>query len=68
MLQPQVGFTKATVSAWRVVLQAPGLESVSINVRITAVRKLAASRNVSTRLRPAVKKFRELLPCWKLAG
>jgi site-specific recombinase XerD len=35
------GFTKATVSAWRVALEARGLGSVSINVRITAVRKLA---------------------------
>jgi site-specific recombinase XerD len=32
----------ATVSAWRVALAARGLGSVSINVRITAVRKLAA--------------------------
>jgi site-specific recombinase XerD len=36
------GFTKATVSAWRVALESRGLGSVSINVRITAVRKLAA--------------------------
>src|SRR6266516_4986069 len=35
------GFTKATVSAWRVALEARGLGPVSINVRITAVRKLA---------------------------
>src|ERR1039458_6692810 len=35
------GFTKATVSAWRVALEARGLGSVSINVHITAVRKLA---------------------------
>ena len=35
------GFTKATVSACRVALEARGLGSVSINVRITAVRKLA---------------------------
>src|SRR6266478_166212 len=35
------GFTKATVNAWRVTLEARGLGSVSINVRITAVRKLA---------------------------
>src|SRR5258706_13298436 len=39
--EPRVGFTKATVSAWRVVLEARGLGSVSINVRIPAVRKLA---------------------------
>jgi len=40
--EPRPGFTKATVSAWRVALEARGLGSVSINVRITAVRKLAA--------------------------
>src|ERR1035437_3256899 len=40
--EPRAGFTKATVSAWRVALEARGLGSVSINVRITAVRKLAA--------------------------
>jgi hypothetical protein len=35
------GFTKAIVSAWRVALEARRLGAVSINVRITAVRKLA---------------------------
>ena len=39
--EPRPGFTKATVAAWRVGLEARGLGSVSINVRITAVRKLA---------------------------
>jgi integrase len=39
--EPRNGFTKATVSAWRVALEASGLGAVSINVRITAVRKLA---------------------------
>src|SRR5271155_3060250 len=39
--EPRAGFTKATVSAWRVVLEGRGLGSVSVNVRITAVRKLA---------------------------
>ncbi len=39
--EPRLGFTKATVSAWRVALEARGLGPVSINVRITAVRKLA---------------------------
>jgi site-specific recombinase XerC len=38
---PRPGFTKATVSAWHVALEARGLGSVSISVRITAVRKLA---------------------------
>src|SRR6185436_876366 len=40
-LEPRPGFSKATVSAWRVALEARGLGSISINVRITAVRKLA---------------------------
>jgi site-specific recombinase XerD len=40
--EARAGFTKATVSAWRVELEARGLGAVSINVRITAVRKLAA--------------------------
>jgi integrase len=39
--EPRTGFTKATVAAWRVALEASGLGAVSINVRITAVRKLA---------------------------
>src|SRR5215472_15986291 len=39
--EPRAGLTKATVAAWRVALEARGLGAVSINVRITAVRKLA---------------------------
>jgi site-specific recombinase XerD len=39
--EPRVGFTKATVAAWRIALEQRGLGAVSINVRITAVRKLA---------------------------
>jgi hypothetical protein len=39
--EPRPGFTKATVNAWRAELEARGLGSVSINVRITVVRKLA---------------------------
>src|SRR5213079_2472822 len=39
--EPRPGFNKATVSAWLVALEARGLGSISINVRITAVRKLA---------------------------
>src|ERR1700734_3701718 len=35
------GFTKSTVTAWRVALEASGLGPISINVRITEVRKLA---------------------------
>src|ERR1035437_3729450 len=40
-LEPRPGFTKTTVCAWRVALEARELGTVSINVRITAVRKLA---------------------------
>src|SRR3954470_20605157 len=40
-LEPRPGCTKATVCSWRVSLEARGLGAVSINVRITAVRKLA---------------------------
>ena len=40
--EPRSGFNKATVSACRVSLEARGLGSISINVRITAVRKLAS--------------------------
>ena len=35
--EPRPGFTKATVAAWHVALEARGLGAVSINVRITAV-------------------------------
>src|ERR1035437_6993317 len=39
--EPRPGFTKATVCAWRVALELRGLGGGSINVPITAVRKLA---------------------------
>src|SRR6266567_583179 len=39
---PRPGFSKATVSAWRVSLEARGLGSSSIIVRMSAIRKLAA--------------------------
>ena len=39
---PRPGFTKATVSAWRVSLEARKLGSSSIIVRMSAIRKLAA--------------------------
>src|SRR5260370_35520577 len=38
--EPRPGFTKATVAAWRVALEARGLGAVPINGRITAARKL----------------------------
>src|SRR5229473_1179849 len=40
-LEPRPGFTKATVSAWRVSLEARGLGSSSIIIRMSAIRKLA---------------------------
>src|SRR6266481_2597284 len=40
-LAPRPGFTKATVSAWRVSLEARGLGSSSIIIRMSAIRKLA---------------------------
>jgi integrase len=39
---PRPGFTKATVGAWRVSLEARKLGSSSIIVRMSAIRKLAA--------------------------
>ena len=36
--QPRPGFTKATVSAWRVSLEARGLGSSSIIIRISAIQ------------------------------
>jgi site-specific recombinase XerD len=39
---PRPGFTKATVSAWRVSLEERRLGSSSIIIRMSAVRKLAA--------------------------
>jgi hypothetical protein len=39
--EPRPGYMKTTLAAWRVALEARGLGAVSINVRITVVRKLA---------------------------
>jgi len=55
---PRAGFTKATVSAWRVSLEERGLGSSSIIIRMSAIRKLAAdlihAPNDAIRLRVAV--------------
>src|SRR3979411_672222 len=51
-LESRAGFTKATVSAWRVSLEARGLGSISINVRITAGRKLAVEATDNGLLAP----------------
>src|ERR1044071_5156448 len=50
----RAGFTKATVAAWRVALEARGLGAVSINVRITAVRKLAVEAADNGLLAPEI--------------
>src|SRR5260221_4135532 len=39
---PRPGFTKATVSAWRVSLEARRLGASSIIIRVSAIPKLAA--------------------------
>ena len=39
--EPRPGFTKATVSAWRVSLEARGLGSSSIIIWMSSIRKLA---------------------------
>ena len=41
--EPRAGFTKATVSAWRVSLEERRLGSSSIIVRMSAIRKLAVA-------------------------
>jgi integrase len=53
-LEPRPGFTKATVAAWRVALEARGLGAISINVRITAVRKLAVEAADNGLLAPEI--------------
>ena len=52
---PRAGFTKATVSAWRVSLEARGLGSSSIIVRMSAIRKLAAEAADNGLLAPESK-------------
>ena len=51
---PRPGFTKATVSAWRVSLEARKLGLSSIIVRMSAIRKLAAEAADNGRLAPEV--------------
>jgi len=59
------GFTKATVSAWRVALEARGLGAVSINVRITAVRKLAVEA-ADNLLDSDPRRVSDCIPCYAL--
>ena len=51
-LAPRSGFTKATVSAWRVSLEARGLGSSSIIIRMSAIRKLAVEASDNGLLAP----------------
>jgi hypothetical protein len=52
--EPRAGFTKATVAAWRVALEGRGLGPISINLRITAVRKLAVEAADNGLLAPEI--------------
>src|SRR3984885_10372762 len=49
---PRPGFTKATVSAWRVSLEERKLGSSSIIIRMSAIRKLAAEASDNGLLAP----------------
>jgi site-specific recombinase XerD len=51
-MAPRPGFTKATVSAWRVSLEARGLGSSSIIIRMSAIRKLAVEASDNGLLAP----------------
>jgi len=50
--EPRPGFTKATVSAWRVTLEERKLGSSSIIVRMSAIRKLAVDSTDNGLLAP----------------
>lgn len=52
--ESRAGFTKATVSAWRVSLESRGLSSSSISVRVSAIRKLAVEAADNGLLPPEV--------------
>src|SRR5712692_4940047 len=49
---PRPGFTKATVSAWRVSLEVRGLGSSSFIIRMSAIRKLAVEASDNGLLAP----------------
>src|SRR6266478_4013631 len=51
-LAPRPGFSKATVSAWRASLEARGLGSSSIIIRMSAIRKLAVEASDNGLLAP----------------
>jgi hypothetical protein len=55
---PRPGFTKATVSAWRVSLEERRLGSSSIIIRMSAIRKLAGSGWTRSRRSPGCTRVR----------
>src|SRR5450755_2988559 len=52
--EPRPGFTKATVSAWRVSLEQRRLGSSSIIIRMSAIRKLAVEATDNGLLAPEI--------------
>jgi len=66
--EPRLGFTKATVAAWRVSLEARHLGPISINVRLTAVRKLAVEAADNGLLAPALAAGIARIKGWVGAG
>src|ERR1700676_2041742 len=54
---PRPGFSKATVSAWRVSLEDRRLGSSSIIIRMSAIRKLAAEAADNGLLAPARARY-----------
>ena len=50
--EPRPGLSRATVSAWRVSLEARGLGSSSIIIRMSAIRKLAIEASDNGLLAP----------------
>jgi site-specific recombinase XerD len=51
-MESQSGFNKATVAAWRTSLEVRGLGSSSINIRLSAIRKLAVEASDNELLAP----------------
>jgi site-specific recombinase XerD len=51
-IESQSGFNKATVAVWRASLEARGLGSSSINIRLSAIRKLAVEASDNELLAP----------------
>jgi site-specific recombinase XerD len=67
-LAPRPGFTKATVSAWRVSLEARSLGSSSIIIRMSAIRKLAAEAADNGLLPPELAAGISRVKCAKTRG